>query len=360
MGIALLSTGSLISYYLYFFLKLVRHKEQSQSSLPPVSIIVAARNERPNLSKNLPLLLAQDYPDFEVVVVNDGSFDGSADLLNSFQSSNAHLKLVDLKIDERYQKGKKFALTMGIKAASNEQLLFTDADCKPSGKQWIRRMMEVKGSKPIVLGYAPLRYKFSLWAPFSYYETFHTAIQYLSYALRSLSYMGVGRNLSYTKGLFFANKGFASHQHLLSGDDDLFIQEVASANNVAICTHDQSFMYSDAPGGFISFIRQKRRHYSTSKHYSTRFKLLLSWYAFAQFFWTAAAVASIFLPAYWFILFPILGFKWLLLWPIMIQLGRRLKTPWAGYLLPLFDLLFSLYLLISAFIIRFSAPKRWK
>src|SRR5690606_19848156 len=185
------------------------------------SVIISARNESGNLQKNLYTILNQSYKNFEVIVVNDCSYDDSEDILKNIKSEFPdRLKIVNLLEDDRYRRGKMFALTMGIKAAQYEHLLFTDADCVPDSSQWINQMQSSFQQKEIVLGYSPyIRHKGLLNAIIRF-ETFYTALQYFSFALKGYTYMGVGRNLAYTKTLFFKHKGFASHMHILSGDDD--------------------------------------------------------------------------------------------------------------------------------------------
>ncbi len=359
IGLGSLATLTLLWYYLFFFVKASNHKATQSMSTPACSVIIAAKNERKNLEAHLPLILNQNYPEFEVIVVNDGSYDGSSDLLKVYAQQYGNLKLVDLQLDERYRRGKKFALTMGIKAAQHEHLLFTDADCKPSSKHWIKHMMQAKGENPIVLGIAPLKHKMRLWSLMSQYETFHTALQYISYALRAKTYMGVGRNLSYTKSLFFENKGFASHQHVMSGDDDLFIQEVAKGHNVAVCLHPDSFMWSEAPANFGAYIRQKTRHLSTAKLYKLKFKNLLFNYSLAQLLWTMCAVIGILNPQLYTVLLPILTLKWLFQWIVMGKAALRFQMKSIAYFIPLYDLSYTLYLLFFGAIRPIIKPKKW-
>jgi biofilm PGA synthesis N-glycosyltransferase PgaC len=183
----------------------------------PISVIISARNEAKNLAANLPYILQQNYPDYEVVVVNDCSYDSSDVVLEDIQREFPHLKIVTITEHDRYKTGKKFALTLGIKAAKNEHLLFTDADCKPATLHWITRMAaNFGGQTQLVLGYSPYFRGRNFLNAFVRFETVKTAINYLSAALRGDAYMGIGRNLAYTKTLFFGSKGFASHMHILS------------------------------------------------------------------------------------------------------------------------------------------------
>lgn len=359
IGISAASVLLLLYYYLFIFIKTSVHKQSYSQQTPACSVIIAARNERVNLENNLPEILGQDYPNFEVVVVNDGSYDGTSDLLKMWSHEYPHLKLVDLQLDERYRRGKKFALTMGIKAASHEQLLFTDADCKPASKHWIKEMMQSKGDKELVLGIAPLKHKVRLWSLMSQYETFHTALQYSSYALKGKPYMGVGRNLSYTKTLFFANKGFATHQHLMSGDDDLFVQEVATPHNVAVCLSKDSFMWSKAPKSFAAYIKQKTRHLSTGKLYKLKFKRLLINYSIAQLVWFFCLIAALLRPELYIVLLPILSLKILVQWIVMGKAALKLQMRSIAYLLPIYDLSYCLYLLIFGAIRPIAKPTQW-
>jgi hypothetical protein len=271
----------------------------------------------------------------------------------------SHLRVVDLHLQEQYQKGKKFALTMGIKAAKYERLLFTDADCEVPGKFWIRDMLSHTADKDIVLGYAPIKAKHNPLGAIVFYETFHTALQYLSYALNGLTYMGVGRNLSYKKQLFFRNKGFASHQHLLSGDDDLFIQEVASRDNVAICITPETFMESVAPKNFSSWIRQKQRHTSTADLYKAKFKWLLAYYSFAQILFYLCIALNIFFPDNWYIAGGILLLKWLVQWTIFYKPALKLNAKRIAIFLPFYDFYYTGYLLLLGLVKPFYRGKTW-
>ncbi|MFY0643466.1 MAG: glycosyltransferase [Bacteroidia bacterium] len=360
LAVAGFTTLILLYYYLLIFSKINRKSIPTSGDFPAVSIVIAARNEKTNLENKLPLILEQDYSNFEVVVINDGSYDGTSDLLKDFKLRYPHLKVVDLNLDERYRKGKKFAITMGIKAASFDQLLFTDADCVPASNQWIKQMMQAKGDKPIVLGFAPLKHKIGLLGAISYYETFHTALQYLSYAIKGKTYMAVGRNMSYTKKLFFDNKGFATHQHLLSGDDDLFIQEVATKNNVSICLEQDSFMISDAPRKWSKYIKQKGRHLSTSEFYKTKYKRMLGMYSIAHIVLYVSLAICLLYEATYIYAASILAFKWIVQWIVFFKPAMKLRSKFVAFFLPFYDICYTLYLLLFSLLKPFIGTKKWK
>ena len=223
-------------YYLFIFPLISTYKSTGRKGKEnPVSVIICAKNEANNLSRFLPLVLDQNYPDFEVIVVNDSSTDNTEALLNELSGKFKNLRFTNIPENEKFKHGKKLALTVGIKAAMHENLLFIDADCYPADREWIRLMSgRFTKQKTIVLGYGRYERRKGLLNILIRYETVFTAIQYFSFSIKGKPYMGVGRNLAYNKSLFFNNKGFASHYHIQTGDDDLFINEVANNKNTAI------------------------------------------------------------------------------------------------------------------------------
>ena len=234
----------------------------------PVSVIICARDEEANLRINLPLILEQDYPEYEVIVVNDASGDGTEDLLNGLQRQYSHLRSTFIREGDHIRDGKKLALTVGIKAAIHDWVLLTDADCAPVTDRWIYTMQRnfVRASQ-IVLGYGGYRRAKGLLNLVSRYEAFFTALQYFSLALAGHPYMGTGRNLAYRKQLFFENKGFASHYELASGDDDLFVNEVARKNNTRIEIRPESFTRSATVKTWKQWYYQRKRHLTTGPRY---------------------------------------------------------------------------------------------
>ncbi len=239
----------------------------------PVSVIICARNEANNLLNNLNSILSQDYPNYEVIVVNDCSFDSSEDILKEFSSKYPDkLKVVNIEEHPRYKTAKKFAVTMGIKASNFDYLLFTDADCMPENNQWIKEIMQgyVFKETEIVLGYSPYIKKRGLLNKFIRFETFFTALNYFSFAIKRNAYMGVGRNLSYKKSLFFKGKGFASHMHIPSGDDDLFVNQHANQKNTSIVVSQNSWVWSHPKTTLGSYWRQKMRHNGAGKSYRSK------------------------------------------------------------------------------------------
>jgi len=282
-------------FYLIVFLRLAFYKDRydENKEQSPVSVIICARNERENLLEFLPLYLKQDYPTFEVIVVNDNSTDDTTDVLKAFALQHDNLKIVNVPDTDRFFGSKKFALTLGIKAAKYKSILLTDADCKPTSDQWIRLMSNYSGRKKIVLGFGAYEKRKGLLNRLIRFETFYTGVQYLSFSLAKSSYMGVGRNLAYQSELFFKNKGFARHQHILSGDDDLFINEVANKYNTQIVVDKAAHTISKPKTTYREWIRQKKRHFLSGTHYKFRHKFMLGMLQFSQLLFIALFVVLI-------------------------------------------------------------------
>jgi poly-beta-1,6-N-acetyl-D-glucosamine synthase len=266
-----------VFYYIYYYLvpAIFKHPDVADKK-NPVSIIICARNEEENLVKFLPAVLEQDYPDYEVIVVNDCSEDDSYNVLGGYLKKYPHLKVSNISKDPKFTHNKKFAQFIGIKAAKNEILLFTDADCRPESDKWLGRMASRFGDKTdFVLGYGGYLARKGLPNRYIRYDSMFIAMQYLGMAIRGMPYMGVGRNLAYRRSLFFEKKGFSTHSHLASGDDDLFVNSNASKNNVALEFRKESHTRSVPASGFNEFFRQKKRHLTTVNHYKLRDKIAL-------------------------------------------------------------------------------------
>jgi cellulose synthase/poly-beta-1,6-N-acetylglucosamine synthase-like glycosyltransferase len=265
----------------FFYSRIAFHQEKITESkkLPPVSIIICARNEEDNLFELLPFILEQEYKEFEVIVVEDQSADNTFDILKAFEKKYSHLRIIQIERNKHSAKGKKLPLTLGIKGAKYEHLLLTDADCMPTSKAWLQSIAsQFTNKKEIILGYGPHNLAPGLLNKFIRLDTSMIALNYLSYAKAGVPYMGVGRNLAYTKELFLNNRGFKSHYSISSGDDDLFIQEVTKKKNYTISLSPDGFCYSDGKTSWSDFLSQKSRHYSASVRYSLFKKLLLGIY----------------------------------------------------------------------------------
>jgi poly-beta-1,6-N-acetyl-D-glucosamine synthase len=319
--IFLLSASIQLFYYLYYYTAAYFYKPpRKEAASQPVSVIICARNEGENLRKFLPAILEQDYPDYEVIVVNDCSEDNSYLILGNFLLQYPHLRISTVNKDPKFTHNKKFAQFIGIKAAKNEILLFTDADCQPESDKWIESMTSHFHEKTdFVLGYGGYMAGKGFLNKYIRYDCLSIAIQYFGMAIRGIPYMGVGRNLAYRRSLFFANNGYGAHNHLISGDDDLFVNTNATKTNTAIEFSQGTHTRSVPASGLKEWMIQKKRHLTTAPYYRLRDKIILSVEPLSRILFYAALIVLI-----------CFGFNWI--W-IAAVFGIRLLTQFTVYIL---------------------------
>jgi len=350
-------------YVLGVHLKLAQYRisELPTSNYQPISVIVCARNEKENLEKYLHSIFEQDYPLFEVVVVNDRSWDGTKDLLETFEKQHANLKVVHVADGDKFIAGKKFAVTMGIKAASHEWLVFTDADCNPASVNWLKGMQKPADEQvEILLGYSPYFKKRGLLNALIRFETFFTAVNYLSFALKGMPYMGVGRNMAYKKSLFFKSKGFAAHMHIPSGDDDLFVNANANATNTTIQIHKETHVWSEPKTSFLAYLRQKKRHIGAGNFYKAKHKFILSFQIIIQFAFYALVITLACFPRTHFIAVGVFLFSLMVRCFVYPKLLKRLNYGELRWWFPILDIILMAFLVFNAILSIFVKKVQWK
>lgn len=332
-----------------------------ETAKKPLSVVICARNEVDNLTAYLPSVLAQNYPDFEVIVVNDRSWDGTRQLLENFASQHRRLKIVTIGEGEKFIAGKKFAVTMGIKAASNDWLVFTDADCQPASENWLMGMQESENPEvDIVLGYSPYMRKRGILNALIRFETFFTAVNYLSYAIKGMPYMGVGRNMAYKKTLFFKNKGFAAHMHIPSGDDDLFVNANATAANTEIRINKDAQVWSEPNTSWGGYLRQKKRHFGAGKFYKSKHKFILSCQIIFQFLFYAFFTGLLFFKATLYPALGGLGLSIVIRCFIYPRILKRLNYSDLRWCFPILDILLFIFLVFNGILSIFVKKVKWK
>lgn len=266
-------------YFIFFYCRIIFWKKPNktkQNNLPEITIIIAAKNEADNLKKNLPHFLNQNYPKYTVIVVNDASIDNTKNILEQLSEKHKNLYVTTIPHDKIFKHGKKTALTIGIKAAKTELLLFSDADCRPASKNWITQIVENFDAKTdFVIGFGAYENKKGWLNKIIRSDTVYIGMQYLSFAMAKIPYMAVGRNMAYKKSMFMNKKGFANQMKLISGSDDLFVNQNATKNNLKATIEPQSFTYSETKPTFKKWAQQKTRHLTTGKFYKFKHRLLL-------------------------------------------------------------------------------------
>ncbi len=328
----------------------------------PVSVIVCAKNEAENVKKFIPLLTQQDYKNFEIVLIDDASTDETTEIFEIFEKKYKNIKIVRVNNNEAFWGNKKFALTMGIKAATHNNLLFIDADCYPSTINWISQMTaQFKNEKEIVLGYGAYeKIKGSFLNKIIRFETLITAIQYFSWANLGKPYMGVGRNLAYKRETFFNVNGFINHIKIPSGDDDLFVNQAANEINTAVCYTSDSFTLSKPKTTFKEWFYQKRRHIATAQHYKIFNKLQLALFFISQFLFISLAILLLSFQYQWITVLGLICFRYITTWIIVSISSNRLLEKDLIIWYPILEIILIL-IQIRLFITNmFSKPTHWK
>lgn len=353
---------------IYFFAFLFRKYAfyspvNSAAKVDSVSIVICAKNEADKLKKLLDKLKAQRFPNIEIVLVNDNSEDQTLQVMQRFKEARheADFDVIIEDISSGDSDGKKKALTRGILLSRHEHLLLTDADCLPLSNTWIEEMTSQFQEKTrIVLGYGAYdKIKGSFLNKIQRFETLITALQYFSYALNDRAYMGVGRNLSYRKSVFLEANGFENHQHIKSGDDDLFVSQIARPNTVRICDDPNGFTSSIPEKNLRSWIRQKRRHISTAGQYSFYHKSMLGIYYLSQLSFYVLALIGLVTNTYLQVIIPLFLIRFIIWYWTIAKTAIRLNEKDLIAFGPLYEIsiiFMQLYIFLKNII---SPPKYW-
>ncbi|GHU65278.1 glycosyl transferase family 2 [Bacteroidia bacterium] len=323
-------------------------KEQTgfPSEQPPVSVVVCVRKKCHNFNRFLSALLEQDYPEFEVIIVSDGISDSNKEILASFQNEYKNLYTTYIPEDTRNVSRKKLGLTLGIKAAKYDYLLFTEADGYVRTNQWISAMTRhFDGKKSIVLGFSAIvnspKHFLSRYIAFDY---FFSNLQMLASALFKRPYAGDGRSLAYEKRHFTEQKGFVRHRVLKRGEDDLFINDIATRKNTAVELSAESVVFTEF-GRFEDWKRMKSDRAITQSYYKRGSLTLQRLEFFSRLVFLICTVACFFVPySYPFVILPgiaallyIIRFLSELYVTSVTTAELQLKTFY--FLLPVFDLI---------------------
>lgn len=361
-----------MAYHWILFRRLAFYKKQERAcSYEPVSVIVCARDAYEYLLDLIPVLLKQDYPDYEVVIVNDCSQDQTEEYLKDLARNNPKINLVNLTQNLNFFHGKKFPLSMGIKSARHGLLLLTDADCVPTTDQWIKEMVKAYDrDTEIVVAYGPYFERKGLLNKLIRFDTLYIAMQYLSLALAKKPYMGVGRNLSYRKSTFMKNKGFTSHYNIPSGDDDLFISQVANKRNTNVYIDSINRVESEPKRTWGTWIRQKKRHYSTGIKYKPQTNRALGLLLGSRLAYYPSLIALFFLPkafnisfgeTYYFAIIGLFALThYVTQFTIYYKSAKQLGEKHLGLIFtPLYDCFFMIFTTVLGVWSTFFKPKGW-
>jgi glycosyltransferase involved in cell wall biosynthesis len=348
-------------YFTVFLIAFQRRKLAVSPENVPVSIIVCAHDEEENLKELVPILLSQDYDRFEVVVVNDRSNDHTYDFLLDATKKDSRLKMVNVWDKPEHVNGKKFALTLGIRAAANEWILLTDADCRPRSNNWIRAMsQQFAEDAQFVIGFSPYSETRGFLNSFIRFESLITALQYLSFALVKNPYMGVGRNLAYRKSLFLEKKGFNNFLHVTGGDDDLFVNQHANGKNTRAQLSPESLVVSIPENSWSEFFYQKIRHLSVGRRYRFKHKFLLGMFMITWVITLFEGLPLLAFSPYYYVIVGALLIRWILMISAIRKLVKKTGLTFNFWIIPILDFLYPIYYISTALVTLFSKKVRWK
>jgi glycosyltransferase involved in cell wall biosynthesis len=350
-------------YYFGIFGKFAFAKQQTAAPKRiPVSVIVCAKNEAENVKKYVPLLAAQEYHDYEIVLIDDASTDETLDIFEEFEKQYPNIKLVKVANNEAFWGNKKYALTLGIKAATKEYLLFTDSDCYPTDKKWIANMAsQFTMQKTIVLGYGGYeKVKNSFLNKIIRFDCALTATQYFAWAKLGRPFTGEGRNLAYKKEEFFKVNGFINHMNIRTGEDALFINEAAHKKNTAVCFTPESFTLSEAKKTYSAWLAQKRREIYTARFFKPFDRFQLRLYFLSQLLFFALAITLFVLQFDWRFVVPVIGLRYIAAWVVMGYSCAKLNEKDTAYWFPVIEIMLIFTQVNVFFSNLFSKPVHWK
>lgn len=370
-GIFLFAFCVQLYFYLRYFYGIARLKKKMETndvrlstSKPPVSVIICARNESENLARFLPTVLSQLYPKYEVIVVNDGSTDESTDLLKKLMEKHDNLYQTFLPMGAKYVSRKKMCLSVGIKAAHYEHLLFIDADCQPASKQWLAHVMRnyVSGAS-VVLGYTGHKKNDGLLDKLIAYDVLFESMRSLGFALCGKPYRGNGGNLSYKKSLFDAKKGFTSHLILEGGEEDLLIRDIATSENTRVCADADSVTWSHRDWSMKTFMYQREMEMETYTEYAAGTKFRIGMELFTRYLYYLLSPILVLLLLFMgeYISAGIVAFvafmRYLVQWVVFRRTSAALEERSFVFSIPLFDILLPLFSLRARFFSKFGPKK---
>lgn len=353
---------------IYLIVFIVAFSKGSKAKTPvdppqtfPISVIVCAHDEENNLKELIPALLSQNYPDFEVIIVDDRSNDETFDLLLGETRKDHRLRMVHVNRTPEHVNSKKYAITLGIKAARFEWVALTDADCRPQSNEWLSSLNQAfTPDTTFVLGHSPYIKRSGFLNLFIRFEALITAVQYLSFAFLGNPYMGVGRNMAYRRSVFLKSKGFNQLLPITGGDDDLFVNRHANKSNTAVTIAAAAQVNSFPKTTWKSFYRQKVRHLSVGKHYKLSHRLMLGFFAFTWMLtWFLGVPLAILSPLYLWVLGALI-IRILMLIITLRWVSRKLSHPFELWgIIPL-DFIYVFYYLVTGLVALFTRKVRWK
>ncbi len=338
-----------------------RQKHAENQSIEPVSVVLCGKEIHPGREEHLLRILAQDHPDFEVIIVNESPDEEQKLYLETLTQRYPRLKIVNIGENLNFFRGRKFPLSIGIKSAGHDIIVLTDIDCMPAGDHWLSKIQAAfRPGTEIVLGYSTLLPQKGMLNSWIRFDSMLRGIRYLSFALAGEPYMGIGENLAYRKSLFYKVHGFTSHYKLMTGDDDLFINKVAGKNNTAIETETAGQVLCTGWTTFGAWLLQRKQHIETQVYFKRRHKILLGLNYLSLLLFYLTFLFLLRYPAVLITVLIIFGIRLFSFMFIIKKSMRKLNEKNLLLLSPFYELFLMLVFAVLKVSVIFARTNKWK
>lgn len=366
LALLLLSFVALSLYYGLFWFRVGRFKRDvvskqpsANGQQPSVSVVMVVHNEAEFLKSSLPYLLEQDYPDYEIVIVDYTSTDDTRYVLRVCSENYPNLKPILFPHDVNMFQGKKYPLSIGIKSATKDVILLTEAESVPRSFDWVSQMMKgYCGDTQIVMGCNIVKSNGTLLGAFQQYENMTYNASYIGAMAMGNPFTATGRNLSFRRDFFFKQGGFISHYSIPDGADDLFVNANANSRNSSVVLSSDAFVVSEPRSSFRLWHQDRSHRLYTRRYYGLKDKLMLAFYPLSQFVFLASLVLLLVFQLFpWQLLVALLVVK--LIWQIVsaLPLAKRFEIKKIQFFAPLFEFYF---LFANTFMTTFALRRKNK
>jgi glycosyltransferase involved in cell wall biosynthesis len=350
-------------YYVFVYGKVSRYRLPEENyNFPPVSVVLVTKDEQENLKERLPVILEQQYPDFEVVIVNNASSDETEFVLKVFQKIYPQLKVVNL-YSEAPNKflGKKYPLSIGIKSAKNDCVLLTNVNCVPNSLFWIMNMVRgLSQTRNTIIGFNFYEREKTLFNSLVQYDTIINAINYGGMALLGNPYKATGDNIIISREEFFNSGSFLSLYNVACGDMELYVNRITKGKKTSVILNEEAYIKTETPQSFSLWCRYKKRNIKTAYYYKFLDKLLVAIPSWTTLFFYATFVTLFLLnfPWQWILTGCILKFAIQIIF--FQNASKVLMKNNLCIFAPLFEIFFLVFNTIMGISVLFSRKDRWE
>lgn len=246
LGVLALVVAAMAPLINVFFRRIPRNSDlNAKSDLPAISVVIISNGNAKALDENLSIFLTQDYePGYEVIVVINETDTESEDVLKHY-ANNPHLYKTFVPDSSRYMSPYKLAVTLGVKAAKNNWVVLTRANCHPFSDEWLKTMaVQCNDSNNIVLGFT----KYAEQANSFYrFERLQTSLYLMREAMKGTAYRTNGRNIAFRKDEFMRENGYRGNLKFIYGEFDFLVNKYAKDGMTGVVASPDGWMIEEAP-----------------------------------------------------------------------------------------------------------------